>query len=137
MKGKKYLILIIILIIPIVIFLYAKSDNKKEPIEVNVYPYVKIADSKLKSDIANINILVKFNNKLYARSYSLIDYRGGSKSIGFIDKLVNKEYVPKENNETNTKEILNSNIYESGENQIVILYNESYTLFEKLEENLN
>lgn len=134
---KKYLILIIILIIPIVIFLYAKSDNKKEPIEVNVYPYVKIADSKLKSDIANINILVKFNNKLYARSYSLIDYRGGSKSIGFIDKLVNKEYVPKENNETNTKEILNSNVYESGENQIVILYNESYTLFEKLEENLN
>lgn len=137
MKGKKYLILIIILIIPIVIFLYAKSDNKKEPIEVNVYPYVKIADSKLKSDIANIDILVKFNNKLYARSYSLIDYRGGSKSIGFIDKLVNKEYVPKENNETNTKEILNSNVYESGENQIVILYNESYTLFEKLEENLN
>lgn len=137
MKGKKYLILIIILIIPIVIFLYAKSDNKKEPIEVNVYPYVKIADSKLKSDIANINILVKFNNNLYAKSYSVIDYRDGSKPIGFIDKLVNKEYVPKENNETNTKEILNSNIYESGENQIVILYNKSYTLFEKLEENLN
>lgn len=137
MKGKKYLILIIILIIPIVIFLYAKSDNKKEPIEVNVYPYVKIADSKLKSDIANINILVKFNNNLYAKSYSVIDYRDGSIPIGFIDKLVNKEYVPKENNETNTKEILNSNIYESGENQIVILYNESYTLFEKLEENLN
>ncbi|MDD2505475.1 MAG: hypothetical protein PHF21_04335 [Bacilli bacterium] len=137
MKGKKYLILIIILIIPIVIFLYAKSDNKKEPIEVNVSPYVKIVDSKLKSDIANVDILVKFNNKLYARSYSLIDYRGGSIPIGFIDKLVNKEYVPKENNETNTKEILNSNVYESGENQIVILYNESYTLFEKLEENLN
>lgn len=137
MKGKKYLILIIILIIPIVIFLYAKSDNKKEPIEVNVYPYVKIADSKLKSDIANINILVKFNNNLYAKSYSVIDYRDGSIPIGFIDKLVNKEYVPKENNETNTKEILNSNVYESGENQIVILYNESYTLFEKLEENLN
>lgn len=137
MKGKKYLILIIILIIPIVIFLYAKSDNKKEPIEVNVYPYVKIADSKLKSDIANINILVKFNNNLYAKSYSVIDYRDGSIPIGFIDKLVNKEYVPKENNETNTKEILNSNIYESGENQIVILYNKSYTLFEKLEENLN
>lgn len=134
---KKYWFLIIIIIIPIAIFLYTKLLKEKEPIQVNISPYVKILDSKLKSDISDINILVKFNNNLYAKSYSVIDYKDKSKVIGNINKLIDKEYIPQVNNETNTKEILNSNVYEYSENKIVILYNEGYTLFEKLEENLN
>lgn len=87
-----------------------------------------------KVDYADINVLVKFNNKLYAKSNSIIDYAGGSKQIGTIDKVINSKYVPKLNNETNSKEILNAKVYDETKKSIVLEYNNEFVLFKRVSE---
>lgn len=89
--------------------------------------------SILHSDNASTEILVKFDGVLYGKSFSLIDYAGGSDSIGLIDKLVNSDYIPELNGETNTPEILNAQVFDKTDNTIVIHYNNNYVLFEKIE----
>ena len=68
------------------------------------------------------------------KSNSLIDYAGGSKQIGTIDKVIDSKYVPKLNNETNSKEILNAKVYDETEKSVVLEYNNEYVLFEKISE---
>lgn len=43
----------------------------------------------------DLNYLVKFENKLYRKSFKMIDYAGGMEEIGIIDKLIDNKYVPK------------------------------------------
>ena len=71
---------------------------------------------------------------MYGESGCLIDYRGGTEPIGKITKLVDSIYVPKYNNETNTKKILNALVYESTENAVILKYENVARLFEKIEE---
>jgi len=90
--------------------------------------------STLKSSNTSTSVLVRFGGILYGKSYAMIDYAGGSSQIGTIDKLIASEYVPKNNNETNTKEILNARIFDKTDNTIVLLYNNVYVLFGKIDE---
>lgn len=99
---------------------------------INYNDYKKT--STLKSNVVDVNTLIMFDGILYGKSYALIDYVGGSKSIGVIDKLIPKEYIPKYNGETNTDEILNALVFDGGDNGIVCLYNNEYVLFERINE---
>ena len=92
--------------------------------------YKKI--SGLKSNNVDVNTLVRFDGILYGRSYSMIDYVGGNKSIGIIDKLIDYEYVPKLNGETNSNDLVNALVFDKTNNTIVLLYNNEYVLFEKI-----
>ena len=110
-------------------FICPKNDKEEK-----YNGYKKI--STLKNNSIDTNTLVFFNNNLYGRSYKLIDYEGfddiTTSSIGIIDKLIDYEYIPKLNGETNKDEILNALVYAGGNNDIVILYNNEYVLFEKI-----
>lgn len=88
--------------------------------------------SSLYSNNASTEILVKFDGILYGKSYAIIDYAGGSESIGIIDKLIDSDYVPELNGETNTQEILNAKVFDKTDDTIVIYYNNNYVLFEKI-----
>lgn len=88
--------------------------------------------SILNSNKVDVNILVKFNDILFAKSNSIIDYSGNSNSVGFIDKLIPNKYIPKLNGETNTKDILSALVFDFKENSIVLFYNNEYVLFEKV-----
>ena len=77
---------------------------------INIDTYKKIEDANLKVDGIDTKTLIRFNNILYGESGCLIDYRGGTEPIGKITKLVDSIYVPKYNNETNTKKILNASV---------------------------
>lgn len=88
--------------------------------------------STLSSDKVDVSILVMFNGILYGKSYSIIDYVGESESIGVIDKLIDNEYIPKLNRETNTKDILNAFVFDETDSSIILLYNNQYVLFEKI-----
>lgn len=85
-----------------------------------------------KIDYASTQILVMFDSVLYGKSNSIIDYAGKTNKIGVIDKLINNKYVPKFNNETNTEEIKNAEVYDRTKNSIVLLYNNEFVLFEKI-----
>lgn len=92
--------------------------------------YEKVADFK-EGKYAK-KPLVKFNGTLYTKSNKVIDYIGGVAQIGTINQLIDSDYVPKVDGETNSKELLNVEVYPSGENKIVLNYNNDYVLYEKV-----
>lgn len=77
-------------------------------------------------------ILVQFDGVLYGKSNAIIDYAGGTEKIGVIDKVIDSNYVPKFDNETNREEIKNAEVYDRTDKSIVLLYNNEYVLFEKI-----
>lgn len=96
-------------------------------------PYKKISESNLVSNSASKEILVRYNGILYGKSLAQIDYAGNTdKIIGKIDKITNNEFIPKLNGETNTEELLNSEIYESNINNIIIKCKNEFVIFEKI-----
>ena len=92
--------------------------------------YEKVADFK-EGKYAE-EPLVKFNGTLYTKSNKIIDYIGGAAQIGTIDQLIDSDYVPKVDGETNSKELLNAGVYLGGDNEIVLNYNNDYVLYEKV-----
>ena len=88
----------------------------------------------LKSDNAFTDILVKFNGNIYGKSYSVIDYIGNPDGpVGVIDKLTDKENIPKYDGETNTEELLNAIVDASGDEGLVLQYNNDYVLFRRID----
>lgn len=92
--------------------------------------YEKVAD--FKEGKYTEKPLVKFKGTLYTKSNKVIDYIGGVAQIGTINQLIDSDYVPKVDGETNSKELLNAEVYPSGENEIVLNYNNDYVLYEKV-----
>lgn len=92
--------------------------------------YEKVADFK-EGKYAE-EPLVKFNGTLYTKSNKIIDYIGRAAQIGTIDQLIDSDYVPKVDGETNSKELLNAGVYPGGDNEIVLNYNNDYVLYEKV-----
>ena len=124
------------------IYFYTGGKGYKKVLEkTNDGDWVKFKDNYIgyelvkvlkKNEYASTEILVKFDNVLYGKSYAIIDYAGGTEKIGVIDKLIDNEYVPKLNNETNTEELLNAEVYNKTDDSIVLLYNNEYVLFGKI-----
>lgn len=87
----------------------------------------------LYSDTVDINKLVKYRGALYGQSYAIIDFAQKPEgNIGVIDKLIDNEYIPKYNGETNAEEILNAKVVSIGESTMVLYYDNNYVLFEKI-----
>jgi len=107
------------------------NDGDWVKVKDNYTGYELVKDLK-KNEYASTEILVKFDNVLYGKSYAIIDYAGGTEKIGVIDKLIDNGYVPKLNNETNTEELLNAEVYNKTEDSIVLLCNNEYVLFGKI-----
>lgn len=102
--------------------------------EVSRYKDYKKVTS-LKSDKVITTVLVKYNGNLYGQSKAIIDYAPNPNGpIGVIDKLIDSQYVPQVNGETNVEEILNAKVDSIGESSLVLNYNNVYVLFEKIEE---
>ena len=102
--------------------------------DVNKYKdYKKVTSIKLDNVITTV--LVKYNDNLYGQSKAVIDYAPNPDGpIGVIDKLIDSQYVPQVNGETNVEEILNAKVDSIGESSLVLNYNNVYVLFEKIEE---
>ena len=52
--------------------------------------------------------------------------------IGVIDKLVDEDYIPKLDNETNDDDILYAEVYDKKDDSIVLYYDNEYVLFKKI-----
>ena len=116
---------------------YKKVLEKNEKgvwVKVNdIYNSYQLVSTLKKSQYASTEILVKFDGELYGKSYAIIDYAVELEGkIGTINKLIDKEFVPKLDNETNNEEILNAEVYNKTEDSLVLYYNNEYVLFGKL-----
>ena len=117
--------------IPDVVLTPLQEIEKIELLDDKKYgEYEKVADFK-EGKYAE-EPLVKFNGTLYTKSNKIIDYIGGAAQIGTIDQLIDSDYVPKVDGETNSKELLNAGVYPGGDNEIVLNYNNDYVLYEKV-----
>ena len=122
------------------IYFYTGGKGYKKVLEKNANgEWIKVENYALvtsleKNEKASTEILVKFDGVLYGKSNAIIDYAGNleSERIGVIDRLVDSKYVPKFDNETNTKEIVNAEVYNKTEDSIVLFYNNEYVLFGKI-----
>lgn len=143
MKKKKVFMIISSLMMIVLMELWIRTPNINQSLaskdnlmmkeaKHNDNHYEKV--STLHSKTVSTEILVKFDGVLYGQSFAVIDYAGGSEAIGKIDKLVEQEYIPKQNGETNTKEILNALVFSKTNHTIVLQYNNVFVLFEKIME---
>lgn len=92
----------------------------------------QLVSSLKKSQYTSTEILVQFDGVLYGKSNAIIDYAGGTEKIGIIDKVIDSNYVPRLDNETNREEIRNAEVYDKTDKSIILLYNNEYVLFEKI-----
>ena len=97
----------------------------------NYTDYELVKDLK-KVDYASTEILVKYNEILYGKSNTIIDYASNTEPIGIIEKVIDSEYVPKHNGETNQKELKDAEVHEVNDKSMILKYNNEYVLFNKL-----
>ncbi len=110
-----------------------QGEWKRTYVQNDVYQHIS---SLAKNEYASTEILVKFDGVLYGKSNAIIDYAKelDTQKIGTINKLIDKELVPKLDNETNTEELLFAEVYNKTEDSIVLLYDNEYVLFGKISE---
>ena len=130
---KKNIILCLIMLITLFSITGCGFPKKEKSSENNKYDGYELVTDLGKVDYASIEVLVMFDGVLYGKANGVIDYAGGTQKIGVIDKLIPNKYVPKLDNETNTKELLNAEVYDKSEKYIILKYDNEYVLFEKID----
>lgn len=90
----------------------------------------KLSDLKIKAEYVDTTKLVRFNDALYGESYAVIDYAGDmNKSIGKIDFLIEPEYLPELEGETNCEEFMNCSVLEANDKSMILNVNNVAVLF--------
>lgn len=107
--------------------------------------YTKIEEANLTSNEGvSLTELVRYDNKLYGINDTIsLDYAGNKNGpIGKIDKLIDNQYIPKLNGETNSERFINSLVdYASEDSIILLVHGIEAVLFERVyfqkSENIN
>lgn len=110
------------------------TEETKNPKPKSFEGYTKLEESNISSNTIDTKVLVRFGDTLYGKSFVLTNYQKGQQSLGKIEELTDEIYIPKLNNETNSKDLVNALIYNDTHNTIVLEYNNMFVMFEKIEE---
>jgi len=95
---------------------------------------IKLSDLKIKAEGVDTTKLVKFNGTIYGKSFAIIDYGGDiNKTIGCIDFLIEEEYLPQIDGETNCAEFLGADVLEANEKVMVLNSNNEPVLFNAID----
>ena len=95
---------------------------------------IKLADLKFDIEGVETTKLVKFNGIIYGQSFAIIDYAGDlDKTIGQIDYLIEEEYLPQIDGETNCAEFLGAGVLEAYEGGMVLNIKNEAVLFDAID----
>ncbi len=144
--NKKIMIIVLCLfgflaIIATVLFITNKNEENsvlnEEPKEIvepqNAPYYIKIEDANISSSNADIHILVKYSQGLYAKATDNSEIEGDLlKNYGTINKLTNKENIPINELETNSEEFLHAFIVRYSNDELVIQKDEEIYKFYRI-----
>ena len=126
---------ILLISMMLLVFLSATWCIKEDKIENNSqYKDYKLITSIPTKEHIMTEVLVRFDGILYGKSKGIIDYIGNTEKIGTIIKVIPNKYIPKFDNETNSKEIKGAEVYSKGDKSIILKYSNEYVLFERIDE---
>ena len=95
---------------------------------------IKLSDLKIEAEGIETTRLVKFNGTIYGQSFAIIDYAGDlNKTIGQIDFLIEEEYLPQLDGETNYPEFLRAGVLEANDKNMVLNINNEAVLFNAID----
>jgi len=95
---------------------------------------IKLSDLKIKAEGVDTTKLVKFNGTIYGKSFAIIDYAGNlNKTIGQIDFLIDEEYLPQLDGETNYSDFLGAGVLEANEKSMVLNIKNEAVLFNAID----
>ena len=95
---------------------------------------IKLSDLKIEVEGVETTRLVKFNGTIYGQSFAIIDYAGDfNKTIGQIDFLIEEEYLPQLDGETNYHEFLGAGVLEANDKNMVLNINNEAVLFDAID----
>ena len=95
---------------------------------------IKLEDLKITAEGVDTTKLVKFNGTIYGKSFAIIDYGGDiNKTIGRIDFLIEDEYLPQLDGETNCSDFFGADILEANEKVMVLNINNEPVLFNAID----
>ncbi len=143
--NKKIMIIVLSLfgclfILATVLFISNKNEENpgiveesKEIEPQNSNQYIKIDDANLSSTKADVHTLVKYSLGLYAKATDNYEIEGDILvNYGNISKLTNKDNIPINELETNSKEFLNASIVRYSYEQLVIKNNDDFYKFYRI-----
>lgn len=143
--NKKIIIIVasifafLVILATILFFSNSKNEtnNEEEQPEVvepqNNNSYVKIADSNLTSDKADVHILIKYSLGLYALATDNLGIEGDILyNFGTIEKLTNEENIPINDLETNSKDFYKASIVRYSYDELIINQDDDYYRFYRI-----
>ena len=108
-----------------------KEEEKFEPQNSNYY--INIDDTNLESDKADVHTLIKYSLGLYGLAIDDYEIEGDMiNSYGKINKITDKENIPINDLETNSREFLNSEIVRISYDEIIVKKNKNFYKFYRI-----
>ena len=95
---------------------------------------IRLEDLEIKAEDTDTTKLVKFDGRLYGKSFALIDFEamfGGP--IGEIDYAIGSEYLPIVDGETNCEEFLGASVTDANETSMILIVNNEAVLFNAID----
>ena len=112
------------------------SEEVFDKFVLNLSEYRKVTELAPHQEV-DVNVLLVFEERLYAKSNLMIDVNiPDEEPAGMIMYIVDEQYIPKLDKETNSEEYLGALVYPQADGKsLLVNANGVYCLFELLEQN--
>lgn len=145
---KKHIeIILIILILCVIGAVVVLNTNKSDIIEQEtsnakqeqeeIKDNIKVSDVNLICEATHTDKLVRYNGILYGKSYAIICLAEMPEAVGVIDKIVDNEYLPLKDGQTNSEELLGAGVASPTNDSIILLYGNDAILYNAIDVEYN
>ena len=94
---------------------------------------IKLSEVELICEETETDKLVKYNGIVYGKYFGVVCFAEMPEPTGEINKLISSEYLPTQDGETNSEELLGAKVAYANEQSMVLLYNNDAILYKAIE----
>lgn len=144
---KKYIeIILIVLILCVIWAVFLLNTNKSDMAErisdvqqeqEEIKDNIKVSDVNLICQATRTDKLVRYNGILYGQAYAVICLAEMPEAVGIIDKVVDSEYLPIKDGQTNSEELLGAGVASQTNDAIILLYGNDAILYNAIDVEYN
>ena len=145
---KKYIeAILIVLILCVLGAVFLLNTNKSEMVEQEISNIkqeqeeikdnIKVSDVYLICEATSTDKLVRYNGILYGQAYAVICLAEMPEPVGIIDKVVDSEYLPLRDGQTNSEELLGAGVASPTKDALILLYGNDAILYNAIDVEYN